>query len=208
MFVPRREHARFCSARCRVAWNRGNTSDPAAGMSALGWSFAEMRDATERLPLVSAWDRSRAVGVIGEAVWSVTIVDATLVRYYPEAYDDVLARRVPAERCLIEETLAGLRFVRNQMGYEVDQLGFVQPEPRSDRSGGRITAWTWKSMPEPALASLSPRGRAWEMTRYQAYESQLAGSTVGEIFQRAAAFLELAAASASSVSDLRAHAAP
>ena len=32
LFEPRREHARFCTARCRVAWNRENMSDPAAEM--------------------------------------------------------------------------------------------------------------------------------------------------------------------------------
>ena len=26
LFTPRREHARFCSARCRVAWNRAERS--------------------------------------------------------------------------------------------------------------------------------------------------------------------------------------
>jgi hypothetical protein len=44
-------------------------------------------------------------------------------------------------------------------------------------------------VPEPALGALTPRGRAWEMTRYQAYQAQLAGCTVGEIFAQAVAFL-------------------
>ena len=35
MFVPRREHARFCCVRCRGAWNREHAGDPAAEMSAL-----------------------------------------------------------------------------------------------------------------------------------------------------------------------------
>jgi hypothetical protein len=39
-------------------------------------------------------------------------------------------------------------------------------------------------------------GRAWEMTRYQAYEAQLAGHSIGETFGRAAAFLKLASAQA------------
>ena len=77
-FTPRREHARFCSVRCRVAWNRENRTDPAADMSALEWSVIAMRDVTGRLPRCRAWDRPRAFAVIGEAVWWVTIVDATL----------------------------------------------------------------------------------------------------------------------------------
>ena len=68
-FMPKREHARFCSARCRVAWNRENwnrvnrdqqkwgsenwdegerrprDSEP----SALRWAIVAMRDTTDRL---------------------------------------------------------------------------------------------------------------------------------------------------------------
>jgi hypothetical protein len=45
--------------------------------------------------------------VIGEAVWWVTIVDATLVRHHLDVYDGALAARPPAERRLIEGTLGG-----------------------------------------------------------------------------------------------------
>ncbi len=190
MFGPRREHARFCSARCRVAWNRENMGDPAAEVSALQWSITAMRDAIERLPRVRAWDRPRAFAVIGEAVWWVTIVNGTLVRHHPDAYDDVLAAHTPAQRWLIEETLAGLRFVRNQMGQDVDHVNFINPSASRPAPGeGRIATWTWRSVPEPALASLPPRGQAWEMTRFEAYQAQLAGHTIGEVFGRAAAFL-------------------
>jgi hypothetical protein len=207
VFAPRREHARFCSARCRVAWNREKMSDPAVEVNALQWSITAMNDTTERLPRVRAWDRPRAFAVIGEAVWWVTIVDATLVRHHPEAYDAVMAGQTPAERALIEATLAGLRFVRNRMGHEVDHVDFIHPEASRPGPGdGRITAWTWKSVPEPALASLPPRGQAWEMTRYRAYQAQLAGHTIGETFARAAAFLKLTAAHAPSITDTSAYA--
>jgi hypothetical protein len=62
-------------------------------------------------------------------------------------------------------------------------------------------------VPEPALASLPPRGQAWEMTRYRAYQAHLAGHTIGEIFGRAAELLKLAAANAPSITDISAHAA-
>jgi hypothetical protein len=207
VFAPRREHARFCSARCRVAWNREKMSDPVVEVNALQWSITAMNDTAERLPRVRAWDRPRAFAVIGEAVWWVTIVDATLVRHHPEAYDAVLAGQTPVERALIEGTLAGLRFVRNRMGHEVDHVDFIQPQASRPGPGdGRITAWTWKSVPEPALASLPPRGQAWEMTRYRAYQARLAGHTIGETFSRAAAFLKLTAAHAPSITDTSAHA--
>ena len=207
LFTPRREHARFCSGRCRVAWNREN-GDPAVKVNALQWSISAMSDTTERLARVSIADQPRAFVLIGEAVWWVTIVDATLVRYHlVGAYDAVLADRTPAERRLIEGTLAGLRFVRNRISDEVDLAEFIEPSPPCPGADeGPVTGWTWKSVPEPALAS-SPRARSWEMTRYRAYQAQLAGHTIGEIFGRAVAFLELTAANAPSITDISAHAA-
>jgi hypothetical protein len=156
-----------------------------------------MRDVTDRLPRVKAADRQRAFAAVGEAVWWVTIVDGTLVRHHPEAYDCVMAAQAPAERLLIEGTLSGLRFVRNQMGQYADHVDFIAPGAGGGRSGERrITAWTWKPVPEPVLASLSLRGQAREMTRYQDYEAHLQDRTTGEIFGRSAAFLKLAAARA------------
>jgi hypothetical protein len=125
-----------------------------------------------------------AFAVIGEAVWWVTIVDATLMRYHVEAYEAVMATRSPAERRLTEGIFGGLRFVRNQMGYYVDQAEFIKP------GDGCIMAWSWRPMPEPAVALLPPRGQAWEMARYQAYEAHLAGHTMEEVFGPAAAFLK------------------
>ena len=201
-FVPRREHARFCSARCRAAWNREHVGDPAAGASALVWSITAMSDTTDRLTRVRAADQPRAFMVISEAVWWVTMVDATLVRHHPGAYDDVLAGHSPAQRQLVEETLAGLRFVRNQIGDEADLAEFIEPgESGHGAARRRITGWTWRSVPEPPLASLPPRGQAWETMRYRAYQAHLAGHTIGETFGRATEFLKLAAANAPAITD-------
>src|SRR5215472_2553473 len=130
-FTPRREHARFCSARCRVAWNRDHQGDPAAGTNALAWSIIAMADATDRLAKVTASDRPRAFAVVSEAVWWVTIVDSTLVRYHAEAYDLVLSEISEISEISdterIEETLGGLRFVRNQIGQGVDHTDFIRP---------------------------------------------------------------------------------
>lgn len=197
-FAPRREHARFCSARCRVAWNRDSAGDRPAEVSALDWSITAMGDTTARLLRARAWDRARAFAVITEAVWWVTIVDATLVRYHPDIYDAVLAAQAPADRERTEGTLAGLRFVRNWMGQHLDPDDFIQPRGSSPGvTDARITAWTWKPVPEPGLGWLSPRGQAWELTRHEAYQAQLAGHAIGEPFGRAAAFLKRAAGRAS-----------
>jgi hypothetical protein len=69
-----------------------------------------------------------------------------------------------------------------------DPADLVQPLD----SGAGIAAWTWKPVPEPALGALAPRGRTWELTRYRAYQAQLASRTVGEIFTHAVAFLDIA----------------
>jgi hypothetical protein len=207
VFVPRREHAQFCSVRCRVAWNRKGMGDAAVEASALRWSITAMSDMTAGLSQVRASDRPRAFAAIDETVWGVTIVDAAMVRDHIGVYDAVLAEQAPAERRAIEETLAGLRFVRNRIGHGVDLPEFVE----SDRPGegkALLTGWTWKSVPRPALASLPPRARAWETTRYEAYQAQLAGHTIGEIFERATAFLNLTAAKAASIRDNSGHAAP
>jgi hypothetical protein len=195
-FTLRREHARFCSARCRVAWNRENSGYRATEGTALDWSVTAMRDSAGRLPRVRATDRARAFAVISEAVWWITIVDGTLVRYHPDSYDAVLARRDPDERQIIEETLAGLRFVRNRMGVQIDHVDFIalaSGDCCEEAGKNEVENWRWTSVPEPALSALPPRGQAWEASRYQAYQSQLAGHTVAETLGRVTAFLQLAA---------------
>jgi hypothetical protein len=205
-FVPRREHARFCCVRCRVAWNQEHVGDATAGASALVWSITAMSETTDRLPRVLPWDLRRAFAVIGEAVWWVTIVDATLVRHHPQAYDGVMADQTPAEQELIEGTLGALRFVRNRIGDKADLAEFIEPgDSRPGAAEGHITGWTWRSAPVPALASLPPRTQAWEMTRYRAYQAHLPGRSMGEIFGRAAAFLKLAAANAPAITDASLH---
>jgi hypothetical protein len=154
-----------------------------------------MRDVTERLGRVRASDNPQAFAVIGEAVWWVTIVDATLVRYYPEEYDAALAGLPAVRRRATETTLGGLRFVRNRMGYYADHADFIQP--RVGAEGGcdaPITEWTWRSLAAPAVATLPPRGQEWELGRYRAYQDLLAGHRIGGTFDRTSTFLDLVAA--------------
>src|SRR5215472_13615840 len=171
-FTPRREHARFCSARCRVAWNRDHKGDSAAGKNALAWSVIAMADATDRLANVTAADGPRAFAVVSEAVWWVTIVDSTLVRYHAEAYDLVLSGL--SNRTRIEETLGGLRFVRNQIGQGMDHVNFLEPRSGQGAEPDRVADWTWSQQREPADDSLSAQGKQWELARYRAYRARLA----------------------------------
>ncbi|HKS53024.1 MAG TPA: hypothetical protein VJS67_14260, partial [Pseudonocardiaceae bacterium] len=190
VFVPQREHARFCSTGCRATWNREHLGDPAVDASALTWSVTAMSEATGRLPAVKAWDQDRAFAAIAETVWWITMVDATLVRHHPAIYDTAMAACGPAERQQIQNTLTGLRFVRNWIGRDAGLDELIQASTITAGSR-RITRWTWKPVPEPALASLPRRGRAWEVSRHRAYQTHLAGHTIGETFGHAVTFLTL-----------------
>src|SRR5207248_10744386 len=111
-----------------------------------------MSEAAGRLAGVRVWDRPRALAAIGEAVWWITMVDATLVRHHLGVYDAVMAAQDPAERRLIEQTLAGLRFVRNWMGRQAGLDEVIESSAMS--TGNRtISRSTWKGGPEPVLTS-------------------------------------------------------
>jgi hypothetical protein len=165
-----------------------------------------MGDTVARLGQIKAADQPRAFAVIGEAVWWVTIVDATLVRHHPDVYDDVMTAQGPGRRRVIEEALGGLRFVRNRIGDEPDLAEFIGTGgPGAGEAP--ITAWRWKLVPQPAPGPLTPRGQAWEMTRYRAYLARLAGRAVGETFRCTAEFLTMAAAASPVTGDESARAA-
>jgi hypothetical protein len=186
-----------------VAWNREHLADPAAALNALAWSVIAMDDATDRLAQLTASDPPRAFAVVSEAVWWVTIVDSTLVRYHAQAYDRVLTGLGDQGR--IEETLGGLRFVRNQIGQGLEHVSFIEPAP----GPAAVAEWTWRGQPEPACSFMSAQGRQWELTRYRAYQARLAGHTVGQTFGDAACFLNAAAdqvpRQASSVAERQLH---
>jgi hypothetical protein len=199
LFVPRREHGRFCSTRCRVAWNRGTTEFPQCEANALDWSIGAMVETVDRLPRVKAWDGARAITIIGEAVWWVTIVDATMVRYHPDSYDQVLASMPAADRLVTEESLAGLRFVRNHMGHDIDHVDFVRAGPRRTAAQrDQPATWMWRPLPPPPVTPLSQQAREWELDRYEAYQRRLADRPVAEAFSRARSLLLEAAAPAAS----------
>jgi hypothetical protein len=44
--TPRREHARFCSTGCRMAWNRGDPRQATVSFAALDWSVNAMTEVT------------------------------------------------------------------------------------------------------------------------------------------------------------------
>jgi hypothetical protein len=189
-FLPRREHSRFCSAECRLAWNKANARHANVSAAALDWSLSAMSEAAGRLARARVLDPRHAAVAVSDATWWVTIVDATLVRYLPGAYDAALDAQAPQQRAEIEQTLAGLRYVRNQMGVHLDPSEFIAAVPAGP-SGG--TALMWSPLPPPEAGELTPRGQTWERGRYLAYQERLASRSVTRTFALASRFLRLAA---------------
>lgn len=150
-----------------------------------------MLDTSRRLLQARGWDQPNGFAVVTEAVWWVTMVDATVVRYQPGDYNRTLSAQEPTWRQVIEDTLAGLRFVRNRMRSEAGHDDFIQAAPGPKTAAVHVAAWKWKPFAAPALSSLPARGQEWEMARYRAYQAQLAGHSVGDTFTDATDFLQL-----------------
>jgi hypothetical protein len=153
---------------------------PAAGDGALEWSVAAMTDALRRLAGAGA-DEPRAVASATEAVWWVTAVDAAMSRHHPGAHGRALAALNPAARRAIEGSIAGLRFIRGQLGYCADPGDFIQPA----RGADPVAEWMWSGVPPPA----PQRGSARDVSPYREYRDQLAGRPVAEVLGRVAGFL-------------------
>ena len=154
----------------------------------LGSPDAAMAEAATRLSASGAWDLPRLADAVSDAVWWVTLVDATLVRYHPRNYEGALAGR-SARRRETEQTLEGLRYVRNQLGRSADPAGLIEP----GSGGAPGPRWTWRPLPQPDLAGLGLRARKWELSRYRAYQARLARHDITETFTWCAEFLTLAA---------------
>jgi hypothetical protein len=186
VFAPRREHARFCSPRCRMSWNHEHAGVAAAPAVAIEWSVVAMAEAADLFAVLAmTWDQRRAATAVGETVWWVTLIDATFVRYHSVAYEKALASKAVRRR-KTEEALEGLRYVRNQLGRGATAESLIAPG--EDKAG-----WIWQPLPEPDLAELGPTAREWELSRYCAYQSRLAGREVARTFTRCSEFLTYAA---------------
>jgi hypothetical protein len=152
------------------------TTAPDGANDALLWSIKAMNAATDRVNRIPADDLPAGFAAIGESVWWITIVDDTLRRHYRDAYDRAFSFTSPDP----QDTLAGLRLVRNRVGHEVDLVAFVEPvASRRDPGDGRITAWAWRSVPPP-------RRRSDQY--HEAYERTLAGQNILQPFGLAMGF--------------------
>ena len=133
-----------------MAWNDEHAGVAAAPAAAIDWSVAAMTEAAARLSSSGSWDLLHLAEAVSDAIWWVTLIDATLVRYHPRNYEGALAGR-SARRRETEQTLEGLRYVRNQLGKSADPASFIQPAS-GDRAGRLGVA--------PAAAARPGRPRA------------------------------------------------
>jgi hypothetical protein len=170
-----------------MAWNREHAGVAAAPAVAIDWSVTAMTEAAGRLASAGAWELPRLAAAVAETVWWVTLVDATLVRYHPRDYERALASKAVRRR-KTEETLEGLRYVRNELGRSVEPAEFVCPVAGDDG-----TVWTWRPLAGPGPGGLTPRARRWELSRYRAYQTRLAGRDIARTFARCTEFLAQAA---------------
>jgi hypothetical protein len=170
-----------------MAWNDEHAGVARAPAPALGWSVAAMTETARQLSMPRTWSLTALSAAVAEAVWWVTLVDATLVRYHPRNYETTLEGRSTRRR-ETEQTLEGLRYVRNQLGRSVAPADLIIP-PSAEGS----SAWTWRSLPQPDTSGLGTRARRWEVSRYRAYQARLAGRDVTAALTWCAEFLALAA---------------
>jgi hypothetical protein len=143
----------------------------------------EFQVSVNRFTAARAGDVPQAVAAATEAVWWITVVNSAVNRHHPAAYSRDLAALDPAARKAVERSLAGLRFIRSQLGTSADPGDFIQPPPGS---GARpAAAWTWNEVPPPH----PQRGKAREVSPYREYRLQLADRPVAEALERASGFL-------------------
>jgi hypothetical protein len=165
-------------------------ADQADG-SPLGWSLASVSEALCRL--AAAAETPQAVAAATEAVWWITTADAALNRHHPGPYGRALAALDPAARRATERSLAGLRFIRSQLGYRADPADFIKAQPAPGSSNSTpAAAWTWSLLPPPS----PQRAAAREASPYREYRAQLAGRPLGEALNLTAGFLAQAHAAA------------
>lgn len=162
------------------------------GQSPCGWSHTAMTEAVQRLAKSEAANVAQALAAVSEAVWWITVTDASLARRSPHAYDTALGALDPAARQATQYLLAGLRFVRNQAGYRADPADFVHPRPGPGPGSGENVppaAWTWHTAPHMAAVVTGQRARERPPSLYREYRAHLAGRLVTETITQATAFL-------------------
>jgi hypothetical protein len=158
--------------------------DPYRPTIAIGWSIESMNRAADRVNMVPPHDAVGAFAAIGETLWWVTLVNDTLRRRHPDAYDHALNLQTPR----VQDVIEGLRSIRHRLGHEVDLVEIIElVAARPDVYGdGRVTAWRWRAVPPPTRSD----GR--DLKGYAAYQFAVEGRNIVDTFTQALCFLRQA----------------
>jgi hypothetical protein len=109
-----------------MLWHRDHGEGPVAGDAVLHWSMPLMRNAIRALT-TTGLELSAGYAAISDPVWAVTIVDAAIIRRHPGLYDEMLAAQPRRTRRALEDSLAGLRYVRNHIPNHLAVANFASP---------------------------------------------------------------------------------
>ena len=170
-----------------MTWNDEHAGVAAAPAAAIDWSVTAMTEAARRLSSPGPRDLPRLADAIADAVWWVTLVDATLVRYHPRNYETTLGPQRPAARDRADPRRAA---VRPQPARQVRR---PRRPDHAGRSRGHPARLDMAVTAQPDVSGLGSRARQWELSRYHAYQARLAGRDVTAAFAWCAEFLALAA---------------
>jgi hypothetical protein len=142
---------------------------------AVDYTIRAMQRASLRIGQAAFGDDAYAA--IGETVWWITILDKA-VEDLPN-YRSVIAQGGP-----IENTVRGLRSVRNRIGHELAINDYVDLEHMHKRDDGSVLAYgTWRTVPPPTDT------RKWALKNHEAYVKALVGNPVWDSCNMAAYYL-------------------
>lgn len=159
---------------------RGSTvgtcdSIPGLEVVPLGWCVEGMDRSFERVRSIGWNDPVGAYAAIAETLFWIDVVDEHLRTRYQLHYRSTLGE----QREDLALMLGGLRFARNRITPEVDEVGYVFAMAK--RPHGFDATWTWRSLPP------RPGERQAELHRH--YERVIAGGDVVETLLIVTVFL-------------------
>ena len=203
-FVPRHEHARFCSAPCREAWNREHAGDLAAGASALVWGVGHRDDRRHATAVAGRGSRPAACvhrdrrgGVEGHhRRRHVAPPSPVRLRQRDDTPGSSTAgswSREPWPGCVSSAIASPTKAT-------LASSSSPAPPARPLVKGGSPPGPGGPRRNRPWRRFLRGR-RTWEKARHRGYQEQLAGRAIGETLSQATAFLKLAAANAQAITD-------
>lgn len=150
-------------------------SIPGLEVVPLGWCVEAMDRSFERVRSTGWNDPVGAYAAIAETLFWIDIVDDQLRTKYPNHYAATLGE----QREDVASMLGGLRFARNRITHEVDEIGYVVATAKGP--DGFAAVWRWRSLP--------PRPGERQAILHRDYERAIAGRYVVKTLLTVTVFL-------------------